>query len=102
MVFCRLNLLFKTMAIDAGDEILEKHFETSSSKVQYTSSIIQNELIDIYGKIIVEKLVYNINGAECFTALADETTDISGQEQFPLCVRYIDDSSGSSILREDF
>ncbi|CAI6370250.1 unnamed protein product [Macrosiphum euphorbiae] len=40
-----------------------------------------------------------INEAQCFSVLADETTDISTSEQLTLCVRYID-SEGN--LNEDF
>lgn len=34
--------------------------------------------------------------------MADETTDISGIEQFSLCARYVDEADGQPILREDF
>lgn len=88
--------------IACGDQIIKKHIEADSAKMQYTSPMIQNELIDICGNIIIEKIVSKMNSAECFTVLADETTDISGKEQFSLCARYVDDSSGSPVLREDF
>lgn len=42
--------------------------------------------------VILSKLEYyvieKINKAECFSVLADETSDISGIEQFTLGVRY--------------
>lgn len=41
-----------------------------------------------------------VNDARCFAILADETTDISGIEQFSLCVRYID--GPTRCIREDF
>lgn len=50
--------------------------------------------------MIIEQLVSKINSAKCFTVLADETTDISGTEQFSLCVRYLD--IFKKEMREDF
>jgi hypothetical protein len=44
--------------------------------------------------------VEQVNKAKCFTVLADETADISGVEQFSLCVRFVDISE--KVIREDF
>lgn len=62
----------------------------SNRFTSYTSPKIENELIEICEKVILNKIVSKVNEAECFSLLADEITDISGTEQFPLCVRYID------------
>ena len=40
------------------------------------------------------------NAAECFSVLADETTDISGVKQLSLGVRYLDAVAGQ--VRDDF
>jgi len=37
--------------------------------------------------------------SECFSVLADETTDISTTEQLSICVRYVD---SKNILNESF
>lgn len=75
----------------SGDQVLMEHMD--ASKLQYTSPKIQNELIEIGGSIISEKIASKIN---------DETTNISGIAQFSLCARYLDKSNESVILREDF
>lgn len=42
------------------------------------------------GNIILQTIVEKVNDSQCFSVLADETTDISVTEQLALCVRYID------------
>lgn len=37
--------------------------------------------------------------SECFSVMADETTDISTTEQLSICVRYVD---SNNILNESF
>lgn len=84
----------------AGDDALKKHL--LESNICYTSPKIQNELIDICGNIIQQKIVAKINRSGGFSILADETTDISGVEQFSLCIRYVDEIVDVLTLREDF
>lgn len=69
------------------------------SKARYFSPQIQNELIDICGEVIVEKLVQKVNEAQCFAILADETTNIAGIEQFSLCARYLEKVNSKMILK---
>lgn len=93
--------------VDSGDNTLNDHLSQieampSNRSTSYTSPKIQNELIEICGKIILNKIVSKVNKAECFSLLADETTDISGTEQFLLCVRYIEKTNSGIILKEDF
>lgn len=66
-----------------GDTILNEHLPRvgsmlSSRSTGYTSPRIQNELIEICGTVILYKIISRVNEAECFSVLADETTDISG------------------------
>ncbi|KAL5237546.1 hypothetical protein ACI65C_004956 [Semiaphis heraclei] len=70
-----------------NDHLLRIEAMPSNRSTSYTSPKIQNELIEICGKVILNKIVSKCNEAECFSLLADETTDISGIEQFSLCVR---------------
>lgn len=77
--------------IDAGDCDLENHLNTASQNATYISPRVQNEIISSYKNIILKKLVDQINNAECFALLADETMDVSTKEQFSICIRYFDD-----------
>ncbi|XP_055907107.1 zinc finger MYM-type protein 1-like isoform X2 [Eupeodes corollae] len=49
-----------------------------------------------------QKYVQRINKSGFFSAIADETTDISGNEQFSICARYVDTTDRQYIVREDF
>ncbi|GBL99681.1 hypothetical protein AVEN_249729-1 [Araneus ventricosus] len=66
----------------------------------YTSSFIQNELINTFGHLIQSQIVRNVRKSIFYFVLADETTDISPIEQFSLCVRYVEDQKYK--IREDF
>lgn len=86
--------------VNGGDKKFLQRLQNCPRNATYMSSGIQNQIIDIIGSIIIKKLVNKINRSNCFTVLADETCDISGTEQFSLCVRYFD--SDTKMMREDF
>lgn len=67
--------------IDSGDNVLKNHLETTNKNATYLSPLIQNEIISICNKLILEHLVANVNKSKSFTILADETTDVSNKEQ---------------------
>lgn len=86
--------------VSSGDSVLQKHLEATKSR--YTSPIIQNEIIEICGKVITDKIILKVIDAKYFSILADETTDISGIEQFSFSIRYVDKTGETKVLREDF
>uniref|UniRef100_A0A8D8THQ5 Zinc finger MYM-type protein 1 n=1 Tax=Cacopsylla melanoneura TaxID=428564 RepID=A0A8D8THQ5_9HEMI len=91
--------------VSSGDKILSDHLfkNQDSSNARYTSPQIQNEIIEICGNIIKDKVVSKINSSNCFSILADETMDISGTEQFSLCARYLETTGDKgTVLKEDF
>ena len=66
--------------VEAGDKNLANHLKTAPRITTYLSPEIQNEVINACSSMIIEQLVSKIKSAKCFTALADETTNISGIE----------------------
>ncbi|XP_025192611.1 52 kDa repressor of the inhibitor of the protein kinase-like [Melanaphis sacchari] len=72
-----------------GDEHLTSILQTPGRN-KYITPQIQNEIISSCGNIILQTIVKKVNDSQCFSVLADETTDISVTEQLALCVRYID------------
>ncbi|GBO05324.1 hypothetical protein AVEN_138116-1 [Araneus ventricosus] len=72
----------------------------SGGRSMYTSSFIQNELINTFGYLIQSQIVRNVRKSIFYSVLADETTDISQIEQFSFCVRYVEDQKYK--IREDF
>ncbi|XP_045478380.1 uncharacterized protein LOC123683377 [Harmonia axyridis] len=81
-----------------GDEALKKHLEIGSKNALYLSPKTENEIILTINDIMLKKLVEMVNSAKCFTVLADETTDISTQEQASIGVRYLYNND----IKEDF
>lgn len=89
-------------AVDSGDLTLQKHLNTAGANATYLSYNIQNEIINAGGEIITKDIVKRVNEAKCFTVTADETTDVSGIEQFTIGLRYVQKTRGKHIILEDF
>jgi hypothetical protein len=69
------------------DALLKTHLDNGDPNTKYTSPTIQNELIDLCGKFIRDKLVERCNSSGMFSLIADEATDAATMEQMSLCVR---------------
>ncbi len=55
----------------------------------HTTASPQNILLEISGKLIQNQIIEEIQQAKYFSILGDETADISNQEHFALCIRYV-------------
>ena len=55
----------------------------------YTSPDIQNQVIDVLGDHILEKVLTKVKKAQYFSLIADEVTDSSNKEQLGLVLRYV-------------
>ncbi|GBL81624.1 repressor of the inhibitor of the protein kinase [Araneus ventricosus] len=82
------------------DNDLKDQLMNSGGRSMYTSSFIQNEIINTFGHLIQSQVVRNVRKSIFYFVLADETTDISQIEQFSLCVQYVEGHSYK--IREDF
>ena len=72
------------------DEELASWLGQKSSK--YRSPEIQNELIEIMALQVLREIAKNIQDAVIYTVLADETADVSNNEQLVLCIHWVDDN----------
>ena len=86
--------------VAAGDTVLRDHLAQSSRNATYTSSHIQNQILDIMGSTVVQQIVQRVRDATYFTIIADEVTDCSNKEQLSLVLRYV--SPEDNQIREDF
>lgn len=86
--------------VESGDKDLLSHFDTSSKNCTMISSVIQNEIIDVIGNLVIKKIVERVKLAKYYSILCDETTDVSTLEQMTICVRYVDVTTW--VIREDF
>jgi len=82
-----------------GDIKMQTYLE-GPGKMKYISHRSQNDMIYACNKVLLNKVVSEVNAAKCFSILADETADISGIEQVSLCVRYIE--LNTLTLTEEF
>jgi hypothetical protein len=82
---------------------LATHLQNSPPNARYLSLTIQNELIGICGRQLQQVIISECNSANCFSVIADETTDVSTTEQISLCVRYVGvDSDEEMCVKESF
>ncbi|XP_065658148.1 52 kDa repressor of the inhibitor of the protein kinase-like [Hydra vulgaris] len=88
--------------VDAGDKVLEQYLKSSGKNATYISKTVQNELIDICGQIITEKIIKEAKIAKYFSVIADETTDVSHHEQLCVCIRFVCLINGFHTIREEF
>ncbi|XP_072174513.1 52 kDa repressor of the inhibitor of the protein kinase-like [Diadema setosum] len=82
------------------DDALLKHLtEPAQKNATYTSSVTQNQIIEIIGKDIIQRrVVEEIEKAKFFSILADEV-DSHNREVCSLCIRFVD---AERNIREEF
>ena len=80
-------MAFLTYRAEA-DPDLQQYLKSCPKNARYTSHRIQNELINLCGNQIRNKIIASIKTAGIFTILADETADVSCTEQVAICIRY--------------
>lgn len=59
----------------------------------YTSKKIQNQMIEICGNIVRNKLLDMIRTAKFYSVIADEATDSANAEQLAISIRFFDGST---------
>ena len=69
------------------------------STEKYTSPAMQNEMLQVLALGIFKEISSSILEAEFYTVMADESADVSNEEQVVICIRWIDDNL---IAHEDF
>ena len=76
--------------IDAGDEILKDHLREFGRNAMYTSEEVQNEMIQICGNVLRNKILQKIREAKFYSIIADEATDSANDEQLSISIRFVD------------
>lgn len=85
--------------VEARDEVLANHFANGPRSATYHSKAIQNEIIEVLGTNIQDKVVAEINETGAFSLLADDASDSSNKKQLPLVLRFVDKERN---VREEF
>lgn len=89
------------------DPVFSKKKKTLSAREQYSSPEVQNEIINICGKQVLDNIRNDIQSClstelDCqafLCILCDESRDISNQEQLSICLRYV---TSDLIIKEEF
>ena len=74
---------FKTLLefrCDAGDTALADHFSKFARNATYRSKTTQNDIIEILGGMIIEKIVAEVTEAKFFAIISDEVQDAASIE----------------------
>ena len=58
---------------------------------KYTSPEIQNELLSVMGRLVIQNISANLQQSPYLTIMLDETTDISNHEQAVIVLRRVTD-----------
>ena len=72
------------------DPLVQRRIVCAPKTAKYTSPMIQNDILDIMGDIIQDKICVDINEAGMYSILVDKTKDCSKVEQLAIILRYVD------------
>ncbi len=70
--------------------LMDELFKDCPSNQTYRSKIIQNEMLEVCGKMITEMLVGEIKDAKFLSILADEATYCANVEQMAVVLKFVD------------
>ena len=82
------NFLELLELLSDTDEILKAQLRTLPRNATYTSHAIQNEILHILASKVRSIICTQVKEAQYFSISADETRDVSKQEQMSFIVRY--------------
>ena len=68
-------------------------------KDKYTSPEMSNEMLKVMSLQVISEISTLLHGAQFYTVMADETTDVSNCEQVTICIRWV---SASFEVHEEF
>ena len=68
--------------------VLAEHLSKCAKNATYRSKTTQNDIIDILGSMITEKVIARVNEAKLFSVISDEVQDAASIEQLTFVLRY--------------
>ena len=71
------------------DDIIKKRLEAGPQNATFLGHDIQNELVAVMRRKIIEKIQAEVSEAQYYTIIADESKDISKKEQLSIILRYV-------------
>ena len=88
---CEINSNFHQLLLlrSEDDQALTTWLEKKTNR--FISPAVQNEMLEVMALEILRDIAKNIQSADFFAILADETGGISNTEQLVFCIRWVDD-----------
>lgn len=93
------NFLEVLSLVASHDKVVEERLSVGPRNAKYTSHMIQNELISIMASLVRKAITSAVQKASYYSVLADETKDLSKQEQMSIVLRYVDTETASVTER---
>ena len=84
------------------DESFKSLLESTSSRSSHTSKTTQTELIECCKEEILSQMITEVQAAQFYSIMFDETTDISSTAQLTLVLRYVTGTFKNYTIREEF
>jgi len=91
------NFLQLVQLLGKYDPIMKEHLRRAVKREisdHYCSKTIQEELISLLAKQIIESIVSGLKAAKYFSMILDCTPDVSKKEQMSFVVRYVENKNG--------
>ena len=79
-----------TLQIDNGNQELREHKLTCPSNATYLSKVTTAELLSSISNHIEQGLLARLNASQYITIMADESTDVSCNEELCICARWLE------------
>ena len=76
----------------------EKLSSQLKAHFSWTSPMIQNELLSLLAKATIDRVQTDVLNAQYFSIIADETSDISRDEQLSVCLSFM----SNGVKKEKF
>ena len=84
------------------DTVVAKKLQQGPRNAVYTSPKIQNEILNIMANMVRQQICTSIQQTGYYSILADETKDMSKNEQLSIVVRYVEHDGNNPTVVERF
>ena len=75
---------------------------TKESPDHYCGKTVQNELINLLGKNVLDSIIKSVKEARYYSIILDCTPDISHKEKMSFTIRFVEEHEGEIRIRERF
>ena len=97
------NFMAMLSLLAKENSVLRKHLENAPRISKYTYPDIQNEIIFFSGKQILDGFIDNSKRSVIYALIADESTDVTNNEEISICIRFVDrKEDGKHLISEEF